>query len=45
MNYIALIIFVMSFAFWIGAFFFGYLADDWRSPPADERSYPAPKTY
>ena len=44
-NYIALIIFVICFALWIGMLFLGYLADEWSSPPGNERSFPAPKTY
>jgi hypothetical protein len=43
--YLALIVFVICFVFWVVAFFFGYVADDWSHPAADERSFPAPKTY
>ena len=40
--YIAAIIVVICFVFWVAAFFYGYAADEWNSPAADERSYPAP---
>ncbi len=43
--YLTAIIVVMSLLFWAAAFFFVYLADDWTSPAADERSVPAPRTY
>ena len=39
------IIVIMSLLFWVAAFFFVYLADDWSSPAADEMSVPAPRTY
>jgi multisubunit Na+/H+ antiporter MnhC subunit len=38
------IIIVFSLLFWVGLLFLAYVADDWASPPADERSVPA-KTY
>jgi len=43
--YIAIIIFVICFVFWVAVFFFGYVADEWGSPAADESSFPATKTY
>ena len=43
--YVTAIIVIISLLLWIAALFFGYLADDWRSPAADERSVPAPRTY
>jgi hypothetical protein len=43
--YVAAIVVVISLLFWIAALFFGYLADDWSSRAADERSVPAPRPY
>ena len=43
--YIAAIIAVICAVFWVTALCFGYLADDWGSPAASERSVPAPRTY
>lgn len=43
--YITAIIIIISFVLWIAALFVGYVADDWASPAADERSVPAAKTY
>jgi hypothetical protein len=43
--YVTAIIAVISFMLWITSLFFVYLADDWGSPTADERSVPAPMTY
>jgi hypothetical protein len=43
--YGVVIIVIISLLFWVAALFFGYMGDDWSSPPADERSFPAPKTY
>ena len=43
--YVTAIIVIMSLLFWIAALFFGYLADDWRSPAADEKRVPAPRAY
>jgi hypothetical protein len=43
--YITAIVIIIFFVFWIVALFYGYLADDWSSPPADERSVPAPVMY
>jgi hypothetical protein len=45
MNYVALVMVLLSIALWIGGLFFGYLSDEWMSPPANERSFPGPKTY
>ena len=39
------IIVILSLLFWMAWLFLGYVADDWSSPPADERSAPAAKTY
>jgi hypothetical protein len=41
----AIIIVIVSLLFWVSALFFGYLGDDQSSPPADERSVPAPRDY
>lgn len=43
--YIGIVVFVISLVFWAVAFFYGFVADDWSHPAADERSYPATKTY
>lgn len=43
--YLTAIIVIISVMFWIAALFFVYLADDWSSPAADERSIPAPRNY
>ena len=43
--YVTAIIVIFSLLLWIAALFFVYLADDWSSPTADERSVPAPRTY
>jgi len=42
---IIVIIIILSFLFWMAWLVHGYLADDWSSPPADERSVPAARTY
>ena len=39
------LIVLFSFLLWTAWTLIGYVADDWRSPPADERSAPAAKTY
>ena len=39
------IIIIFSFLFWVAWLLLGYVADDWSSPPADERSVPAARTY
>jgi len=38
----ALLIAILGFA---GGLFFAYVADEWLTPPADERSVPAPRTF
>jgi hypothetical protein len=43
--YVTAIIVVISLLLWAASLFFVYLADDWSSPAADERSVPAPRTY
>jgi hypothetical protein len=43
--YVTAIIILVCLLFWVAALFIGYLADDWNSPAADERSIPAPRTY
>lgn len=43
--YVTAIIVIMSLLFFVAALFFGYVADDWASPAADERSFPPPMTY
>ena len=43
--YVTTIIVILSLLFFLVALFIGYLADDWSSPAADERSVPAPRTY
>lgn len=43
--YVTAIIVIMCLLLWIASLFFVYVADDWSSPPADERSIPAPRTY
>lgn len=40
-----IVIIIFSFLFWGIWLFLGYVADDWNSPPADERSVPAARTY
>jgi len=42
---VSAIVVIFSFIFWLALVFFAYVADDWRSPPADERSVPAPRAY
>jgi hypothetical protein len=39
------IIVLASSVLWLAALFFVYLADDWSSPAADERTIPAVRTY
>lgn len=39
------IIVLASLVLWLAALFFVFLADDWSSPAADERSIPAVRTY
>jgi hypothetical protein len=43
--YVTAIVVVISFTLWITSLFFVYLADDWSSPAADERSVPASRDY
>jgi hypothetical protein len=43
--YVIAIIAFTSLVLWLAAMLFLYLADDWRSPAADERSIPAVRTY
>ncbi len=43
--YVGAIIVLASLVLWLAALFFVYLADDWNSPAADERSIPAVRTY
>ncbi len=43
--YIAAIVVVICALFWVWAFSLGYLADDWGTPAASERSVPPPMTY
>ena len=43
--YVGAIIVLASSVLWLAALFFVYLADDWNSPAADERSIPAVRTY
>lgn len=40
-----IVIIIFSFLFWAALLFLAYVADDWSSPPADERSVPATRTY
>jgi len=42
---VAAIIVILSLLFWMAWMFLGYVADDWSSPPADEMSVPAARTY
>ena len=42
---VTVIIVTFSFLFWMAWLFLGYVADEWRSPPADEMSIPAARTY
>ena len=42
--YLTAIAVLVSIVFWLVALFFVYLADDWSSPAADERSIPAVNT-
>jgi hypothetical protein len=37
-----LLIAILGFA---GGLFYAYVADEWLTPPADERSVPAPRTF
>jgi hypothetical protein len=39
------IVVILSLLLWLGLLFFGYMDDDWSSPPTDERSVPAAETY
>ena len=39
------IVIVMSLVFWGAALLLVYVANDWLSPSADERSIPAVRTY
>jgi hypothetical protein len=39
------IIVILSILFWLAWLFAGYAADEWGSPPADEKSVPAARTY
>lgn len=43
--YVIAIIVLTSLVLWLAAMLFVYLADDWSSPAADERSIPAARTY
>lgn len=43
--YMTAIIVIMSLMFFLVALFITYVADDWSSPAADERSVPASRTY
>ena len=43
--YIAAIVVVICVLFWVAALFYGYLADEWSTPAASERSVPRPRTY
>lgn len=43
--YVAAIIVILSLVFWVVAFFVGYVEDNLRSPAANEKSVPAPRTY
>jgi amino acid permease len=38
----AFLIAILSFA---GGLFYAYVADEWLTPPADERGVPAPGTF
>ena len=41
---VTVIVVIFSFLFWFAWLFVSYVADDWTSPPADERSIPATKS-
>lgn len=43
--YVAAVVVVISLLLWAASLFFVYVADDWSSPAASERSVPAPRTY
>ena len=43
--YITAIIVVMTLAIWVASLLFAYVADDWSSPAADERSIPPSRSY
>jgi hypothetical protein len=43
--YLTAIIVIICLLLWVACLFFVYLADDWSSPAADERSVPAPRDY
>jgi hypothetical protein len=43
--YLAAIIVILSLTLWVAFLFFGYLADDWHAPAADEKSVPASREY
>jgi hypothetical protein len=36
---------LVSLVLWLAALLFVYLADDWLTPPPDERRIPAVRTY
>ena len=42
---VTMIVIIFSFLFWFGWLFVSYVADEWNSPPADERSIPAARSY
>ena len=42
---VTMIVVTLSFLFWFAWLFVAYVADAWSSPPADERSVPAAKSY
>ena len=41
---VTVIVVIFSFLFWFAWLFIAYVADEWSSPPVDERSGPAAKS-
>ena len=42
---VTVIVVIFSFLFWFAWLFIACVADEWRSPPADERSIPTARSY
>ena len=43
--YVTAIVILVSIVLWLAVFFFIYVADEWLSPSANERSVPAATSY
>ena len=44
MKFVVFLI-IASIMFFIAGLFVGWVRDSWITPPGDEQSYPAPRTY